>query len=276
MVNAKPHHIPRIRLEHAEHVKEKFEGRVARRDTALVEKGLEIERLRKRLNEKPSREMARLRLGFESAEREETGLSTINGKYQDLLREKEQLELRNASLRGQVDGEIEEKAEFARMLDAQKGAAIAGVRQGLEAGIVHGRKGTDINSIPSFNLNAAVDYSNALSALNDGCTNLHKMGLGLLPILRLVLLLPPGGGAEQFIIAPSIPYAEDASATAKRLTPVEEVVTVESDFKVLVETTSNIAAPVTLASAPDVSASLVLQPWSSQKKVISNSLMLLL
>ncbi|GKG46644.1 hypothetical protein Tco_0501490, partial [Tanacetum coccineum] len=40
--------------------------------------------------------------------------------YQDLLREKEQLELRNASLWGKVDGQTEVKAEFAWMLDAQQ------------------------------------------------------------------------------------------------------------------------------------------------------------
>nr|GEX81608.1 hypothetical protein [Tanacetum cinerariifolium] len=182
-----------------------------------------IERLRKRLNEKPSREMARLRLGFESVEsdvgrlrkqveelkveagkvpgllalysQKETDLSTINGKYQDLLREKKQLELYNASLRGQVDGETKVKPKLARMLDAQQrrfdeqvaildrrldkmvketdrlGACIsivvAGVRLGLEAGIVHGRKGTDINSILSNNPDVVEVYSDALNALND-------------------------------------------------------------------------------------------------------------
>ncbi|GKD73775.1 hypothetical protein Tco_1332057 [Tanacetum coccineum] len=92
--------------------------------------------------------MARLRLGFEGAEREvgrmrkqvdelkieagkvsgllasysqkETELSTINIKYYDLLREKDHLELRNARLWGQVDGESEVKAEFARLLDAHQ------------------------------------------------------------------------------------------------------------------------------------------------------------
>nr|GEU68225.1 hypothetical protein [Tanacetum cinerariifolium] len=47
-------------------------------------------------------------------------LSTLNGKYQDLLQEKKQLELRNASLWGQVDGEDEVRSEFARMLDGQQ------------------------------------------------------------------------------------------------------------------------------------------------------------
>ncbi|GKF20048.1 hypothetical protein Tco_0068686 [Tanacetum coccineum] len=64
-----------------------------------------------------------------------------------------------------------------------------------------------------------------------------------------------GGGAELFIITPSVPYAEDAGATATRITPVEEVVTVKSDFEVLARTMSDTAALVTLVSANDVLAS---------------------
>ncbi|GJW59147.1 hypothetical protein Tco_0105878, partial [Tanacetum coccineum] len=72
---AAAHHITlfsdiHLRMEHSERVKEKWERRVARQDAVLVEKDVKIERLRKRFNEKPSREMARLRLGFKGAERE--------------------------------------------------------------------------------------------------------------------------------------------------------------------------------------------------------------
>nr|GEZ29644.1 potassium transporter 5-like [Tanacetum cinerariifolium] len=47
-----------LRLEHSEHVKDKLEKRIARRDVALMEKDAKIERLRKRLNEKHFGEMA--------------------------------------------------------------------------------------------------------------------------------------------------------------------------------------------------------------------------
>ncbi|GJT05508.1 hypothetical protein Tco_0839970 [Tanacetum coccineum] len=47
-------------------------------------------------------------------------------------------------------------------------AAIAdGMRQGLEAGYVHGKKGTNINSIPDYNPNATEVYAVALKALSD-------------------------------------------------------------------------------------------------------------
>nr|GEW81778.1 putative reverse transcriptase domain-containing protein [Tanacetum cinerariifolium] len=119
--------------DHYELANDKPERRLAGNDVALVKRDAKIGHLRKTLNEKTSRVMAQLRLGFESSKREvgrlrrhvdeikkeagkvsgllasysqkETELSTINGKYQDILQEKEQFELRNASLWGQVDGQ---------------------------------------------------------------------------------------------------------------------------------------------------------------------------
>ncbi|GJX72442.1 hypothetical protein Tco_0309613 [Tanacetum coccineum] len=301
---------------------------VACRDAALAEKDAKIERLRKSLNKKPSREMAMLRLGFESAEREVgrlrkqvEELKVEDGK--DLLREKEQLELRNASLRGQVDREAEVKAEFARMLDAQQnrfdervvvldgcldkmvnemdeefapmlrdaihtkkwivgqgfcyflnkfkesellrtrlGARIAaaiadGMRQGLEAGIIHGRKGTDINSILAYNPNATEVYSDALNALNDVPFPLLEQleaCAGVQFSYTKALLVMGVHESKQDRAGTSTNPADDG-ATATRMTPVEEVTTVESNFEVLAKIVSNIAALVTLASAPDVSTS---------------------
>ncbi|GJR68190.1 hypothetical protein Tco_0014255 [Tanacetum coccineum] len=122
-------------------------------------------------------------------------------------------------------------------------------KMGLKAGIVHGKKSIDINSIPSYNPNAAEVYTDVLNSLND------------VPFPLLEQLEVCAGvqfsyiEALLFIIAPNVPYAGDAGVTAIKITPVEEVVTVQSDFDVLAKTVSDIAAPVTLASAPDVSAS---------------------
>ncbi|GJZ30783.1 hypothetical protein Tco_0575830 [Tanacetum coccineum] len=66
-----------------------------------------IARLKKLVEEKPSGEVARLRLGKEEVDREETELSTVNGTYADLLREKIQLEYQNSKIWSQVDGEVE-------------------------------------------------------------------------------------------------------------------------------------------------------------------------
>ncbi|GKE17674.1 hypothetical protein Tco_1425251 [Tanacetum coccineum] len=195
---------------------------------------VEVERLNKIVNEKPSGDMARLRLGFEEAKKEvlhlkklvenlkveankvsglmafyaqkETHLTTLNAKFQDLLREKEQVELRNASLRGFNDRVValdawldkmakETDEEFALMLrdakatkefligkgfrnflnkfkesdilGARFGACISaaivdGMRQGLEAVFVHGKRGMDLNSIPTYDINATEVYADAL------------------------------------------------------------------------------------------------------------------
>ncbi|GJX50475.1 ribonuclease H-like domain-containing protein [Tanacetum coccineum] len=287
----------RLRLEYVKHVKEKFKRRVAYRDQALVEKDAEIERIRKLLNEKPSGEMARLRLGFESAEREvkrlrkqvkelkveagkvpgllalysqkETNLEDeVKAEFARMLNaQQKRFDERVAVLDGRLDKMVKETSEeFASMLrevihtkkwiirqgfryflskfkeselsGTRLGACISfaiadGMRQGLEAGIIHGRKGTDINSIPAYNPNAKEISTNHASGSTSSA----------------------GGGAEHFIIASLFPYVGDAGATATRMTPVEEVATVELDFEVLAETASNTIAPVNLTSAPDVSTS---------------------
>ncbi|GJR34830.1 hypothetical protein Tco_1210514 [Tanacetum coccineum] len=56
-------------LEDVELVRSKLERRLTRCDAALEKRNVEIEPLQKLLNEKSSEEMARLRLGFEGAER---------------------------------------------------------------------------------------------------------------------------------------------------------------------------------------------------------------
>ncbi|GJX72502.1 hypothetical protein Tco_0309673 [Tanacetum coccineum] len=155
---------PLCRNFHADPTRSKLERRLVRRDSDLEKRDAEIVCLHKLLNEKPSGKMARLSLGFEGAEREKkTDMSTLNGKYQDLLQEKEQLELHNASLWGQVDSDL-----LGSHLGACIFAAISDkMRQGLEAGFVHGKKGTNINYIPTYNPNAVKVYADALSALND-------------------------------------------------------------------------------------------------------------
>ncbi|GKB36817.1 hypothetical protein Tco_0881759 [Tanacetum coccineum] len=286
----------RLRLEHCKLVRGKLERRLAYRDVAVEKRDVAFERLIKLLNEKPSREIAQLRLGFERGGRlrkqveelkmeagkvpgllalysyKETDLSIISGKYQDLLYDKEHLELHNASLRGQVDGE----AEFAWLFDDQQrrfdervaalyahldkmaketaeeftpmlrfkesellGTCLAvclsavisdRIRQGLEAGFVHGKKGTDISYIPAYNPNAAEVYTDAPSALNDvsfpllehikACTEEPFAYLESLLVMVVHesiqdeartstnpasgLTSSAGGGADQFIVAPSV------------------------------------------------------------------------
>nr|GEX52074.1 hypothetical protein [Tanacetum cinerariifolium] len=169
--------------------------------------------------------------------------------------EKEQLELRNASLHGQVNGETKEMdEEFAPMLrdgretkkfitrkgfcyflnkfkesellGTRLGACISAaisdrMRQGVEAGFVHGKKGTDINSIAAYNQmqgrvhESIQDEVGTLTNLTSGSTSFTS------------------GVTKQFIIAPSVPYAGDAGATAKDVTLVDEIVTVESGVDAL-------------------------------------------
>nr|GEX23987.1 hypothetical protein [Tanacetum cinerariifolium] len=123
----------RLRLENAEIERSKLERRLGHNNATLEEMDAKVECLRNIVNDKPSGEAARLRFGLEEAEKEvlrlkmqveglkaeankvsgllasyaqkETDLSALNAKFQDLLREKEQLELCNASLSRQVDEE---------------------------------------------------------------------------------------------------------------------------------------------------------------------------
>ncbi|GJU92909.1 hypothetical protein Tco_1317665 [Tanacetum coccineum] len=178
-------------------------------------------------------------------------------------------------------GEAEVKAEFARQLDAQQkrseermldfderlnkmdketkeefalilyisAAIVDGMRQGLEVGIVHGRKGTDINSIPAYNPHAAEVYADNLNNSSfpllgklEACAEEKFSYIEALLVMR-------------FIIAPSIPYVGDAGATAMESTMVEEIENVESDFQVLAGNVPNTTALASLASTPHASAS---------------------
>nr|GEY42866.1 reverse transcriptase domain-containing protein [Tanacetum cinerariifolium] len=56
---------------------------------------------------------------------------------------------------------------------------------------------------------------------------------------------------EQFIVASSVPYAQDVGATAIDISLVDEVVIVESDVEVLAGTVYSTASLATLASAPN-------------------------
>ncbi|GKC70773.1 hypothetical protein Tco_1116656, partial [Tanacetum coccineum] len=301
----------RLRLEHVKLTRSQLERRLARRDAALEKRDAEITRLQKLVNEKPSGEMARLRLGFEGAEREvgrlrkqveelkkeagkdpellpsysqkETDLSIINGKYQDLLREKEQLELRNTSFQGQVDGQAEVKAEFSHKLAdyhwkfneqvAELDARLDKMAKETDEEFAHML--TDAKKTKEFLIGKGFRYflnkfkeSNLLVPnLIEACDDQPLSYLEALIIMRVHESIQDeagistnlasgetsfaGGDAEQFIIAPSVPYVEDAGATAQDVTLVDGVVTVESD-----EVPAGIAPhnndAATLASTPDV------------------------
>ncbi|GJW99032.1 hypothetical protein Tco_0180840, partial [Tanacetum coccineum] len=322
----------RLRLEHAELARGKLERSLIRRDAALDKRDAKVERLQKFLNEKPYEEMARLRLGFDGASRDilrlrkqvedlkveadkvpgllasysqkEIDLSTLTTKYQDLLREKEQVELRNASLRGQVDGEMKVKAEFDRRLEAQQRRLDECVAM-LDARLDKMAKETDeefahmlrdakktkeflvgkgfryfLNKFKESDILGSHLGACISAAISDGM----RQGLDARfveacveqPFSYLEDLLfmgvdesiqdeagtstnpasgetsSAGGGAEQFIIAPSVPYAGDAGSTTTRLTPVQEVPTVESDSDVLTGTAPNDNAATTLSFTPDV------------------------
>ncbi|GKC73906.1 hypothetical protein Tco_1119789 [Tanacetum coccineum] len=285
-----------VSLTH-EDVCDRANTRLARRDAGLENRDAEIEHLRKLMNEKPFKEMSRLRLGFEGAKREV-------GRLKKQVKE----------LKGQVDGEIEVKAEYAQMLDNQQrrfdervaaldarldkmvketneefapmlkdareikffiiwkgfcyflnkfkesellgtylGAFISvaisdGMGQGLEVRLVHGKKGTDINSIPAYNPNATEVYADSLmrESIQD------EAGTSTNPTFNSTSSV--GGVTEQFIIAPSVPYAGDAGATAKDVTSVDEVAIVESDVDVLDGTASNPAAIDVFAFGPSTLA----------------------
>ncbi|GKD10970.1 hypothetical protein Tco_1190655 [Tanacetum coccineum] len=151
------------------------------------------------------------------------------------------------------------------------------MRQGLEAGFVHGKKGMDINYVPAYNPNAAELYADALNALNDmpfllleqieACDDQPFSYLKALLVMGVNESVQDeagtstnptsgetssvGGDAEQFVIAPSVPYARDAGVTTQDITLVDEVLTVESD-EVPTRTAFHDNAATTLAFAPDV------------------------
>ncbi|GKB79123.1 hypothetical protein Tco_0946018 [Tanacetum coccineum] len=333
----------------------------------------EIEHLRKLVSEKPSGEMARLRLGFEGAERE---VGCLIRQVEELKVEARENYFALPAPKLRQEGRRREKgivvhtnrwvvgkgfcyflnkfkeSDLPRTrLGAYISVAIAdGMRKGLEVGIMHGRKGTDINSIPAYDPNAAEVYANVLNVLNDipfplldatatrstsveeiktvesdfqvlagivpntaapvFLASAHDVSATVLLFLRLRIYMHGRKGNDinfipaydpnaaevyadtldalndvpfpllkqletcveekfsyikaflviGFIVAPSVPYAKDAGATATRSTPLEEIKTVELDFQVLAATVPDTAAHVSLASAPDVSAPGTLAP----------------
>nr|GEV73039.1 RNA-directed DNA polymerase, eukaryota [Tanacetum cinerariifolium] len=223
----------RLRLEHVE-LRGKLERRLVRRDAKLEKKDAKIERLQKLMNEKPSREMARL------------------------------------SLQGQVDEEAEVKAEFSRKLANYHRKFVERVAE-LDARLENMAKETDGEFSPMLRdvkktkeflvgkgfryfLNKFKDSDLLGSCIALLVTGVHESvqddaGTFTNPASGETSFI--SGGAEQFIIAPSVPYAEDAGATAQDVTPVDGVVIVESD-EVLAETTPNDNVAATLASTPDI------------------------
>ncbi|GJZ30805.1 hypothetical protein Tco_0575852 [Tanacetum coccineum] len=196
------------------------------------------------------------------------------------------MELRNASLRGQVDGEAEVKAEFSRNLTdyhqkfdervAELDARLAKMAKETDeefAPMLRDAKNTKefligkgfryfLNKFKESNLlgsrlgnciSAAI--SDGMSALNDvpfplleqieACADQPLSYLEALIVMRvhesiqdevgISTNLASGetssasGDAEQFVIAPSVPYVGDAGTTAQDVTLVDGVVTVESD-----------------------------------------------
>ncbi|GJT05356.1 hypothetical protein Tco_0839818 [Tanacetum coccineum] len=128
-----------------------------------------------------------------------------------------------------------EKFKESDLLGAYLGVWIStvitdGMRQGLKAGIVHGRKGTDINFIPAYDPNAAEAYADALNALNN------------VPFLLLDNLEACAGEKLSYFQAllVIIPYAEYVGALTIELIATEELRTFESDANVLTGTVSEL------------------------------------
>ncbi|GKB08770.1 hypothetical protein Tco_0837082 [Tanacetum coccineum] len=159
----------RLRMEHAEQARDKIERRLARRYAELEKGTLSWSVSERKHLENLKVEAGKFHVLSASYAKKETDLSTFNAKFQDLLREKEQIELRNASLWVRYFlNKLKERDILGSRLGACISAPISdGMRQGLEAGFMHGKKGTDINSIPAYNPNAAEVYADALKALND-------------------------------------------------------------------------------------------------------------
>ncbi|GKF14044.1 hypothetical protein Tco_0055506, partial [Tanacetum coccineum] len=126
-------------------------------------------------------EMSRLRLGFKGTKREvgrlrkqveELKVEAV--KVLGLLALYSQKEMNQSTLNdARLDKMVKETdEEFAPMLkDARETKFFIiwkdGMGQGLEVRFVHGKKGTDINSIPAYNPNAMEFYADSLSALNN-------------------------------------------------------------------------------------------------------------
>nr|GEW90233.1 putative reverse transcriptase domain-containing protein [Tanacetum cinerariifolium] len=133
------------------------------------------------------------------------------------------------------------KFKESELLGTRLGACIFAaisdrMRQGVEAGFIHGKKGSDINSIASYNQmqgrvhESIQDEVRTLTNPTSGSTSFAS------------------GVTKQFISAPSVPYVGYAGATTKDVTSVDEIVTVESGVDALAGTASNLVVPDVFAS----------------------------
>ncbi|GJX07641.1 hypothetical protein Tco_0195573, partial [Tanacetum coccineum] len=166
--------------------------------------------VKKFVEEKPSKEMARLRLGKEEDEKEVHGETKVKQEFARQL----------ASQQKKFDERLAALDAYLKKIDKEhKEIALAMRDVGLEAGFIHGKKGTYINSIHAYDPNVAEVYIDSIIVLNDFLSTSSA-----------------GGGANQFIVAPCVPYVRDASATTKEFATTEEVKVVNSDVNVLTRT----------------------------------------
>ncbi|GJT48279.1 hypothetical protein Tco_0974436 [Tanacetum coccineum] len=117
-----------------------------------------------------------------------------------------------------------------------------GMTQGLEAGVVHGRKGTHINSIPVYDLDAAEVYADALIALNNVpfplLEQLEVFAEEKISYIKALLVMGVDEPKEDEVEA-LLNLA--SGVTVKESTLVEEVKTIDSDVNTLIGTVSEVA-----------------------------------
>ncbi|GKE94365.1 hypothetical protein Tco_1579220 [Tanacetum coccineum] len=178
--------------------------------------------------------MAQLRSGFKAVERE---VGRLRKQVEDLKVEARKVPgLLVAVLDARLDKMPKNTdEEFPPML-----------RDGPETGFVHEKNGTDINSIPAYNPNAAEVYADNLNALNDVPFTLLEQieTCDEQPFSYLEALLVMG-------VHESIKDEARTSTNLVSASTSSAGVTVESD-DVPAGTAPNTGAAATLASSPDV------------------------
>ncbi|GJQ98354.1 hypothetical protein Tco_0009493 [Tanacetum coccineum] len=125
------------------------------------------------------------------------------------------------------------------------------MRTSLEAIFMHGKKGTNINSIPAYNPNAAEVYADALNALNDVSFPLLEQieACADQSFSYLEALLVIGVHESVLDEVGTSTNPAGAGATTQDVTPIDGVVTVESN-EVLDGTAPHDNAATIVASAP--------------------------